>query len=84
MIFGRGDDFRLAINLAGGAERDAFDAVGAHGFQHVEGGDGVLLQIFVRMFEAEADIGIGRQMKDEIASGHRAASARANQDCRLR
>jgi len=71
MIFRRRDDFRLAINRAGGTEGDAFDAVGAHGFQHVEGGDGVLLEILVRMFESEPHVGIGGEVKDKIAPGHR-------------
>ena len=47
-------------------------AVGAHGFEHVERGDGVLLEILVRMIQAEPDVRIGGQMKNEIASRHRA------------
>ena len=76
MIFGRRDDFRLAINAAGGAERDAFDAAGAHGFEHVERGGGVLLEILVRMVEAKTDIRIRGQMKNEITPGHRAGQRR--------
>ena len=71
MSFRRRDDFRLAINTAGGTERNVFDAVGAHGLQHVERGHGVLLEILVRMLEAKAHIRVGRQMKNEIATGHR-------------
>src|ERR1035437_2870424 len=70
-VLRRGNFFRLAINAAGGAEGDALDAIGAHGFEYVEGGHGVLLQILGRMFEAEADIGVRGEMKNRVATGHR-------------
>src|SRR5882724_2829602 len=70
-IFRRGDDFRLAINAAGGAERDAPDAAHAHGFEDVEAGLRVLLKILARMVEAEAHVGIGGEVKNKIAAGHR-------------
>ena len=68
--FGRGDDFGLAVNGAGGAEGDALDVVGAHGFEDIEGGDGVLLEIFAGMFEAEPDVGIGAEVEHGVGAGH--------------
>src|SRR5882724_6592198 len=70
-IFRRGDDFRLAINAAGGAESDSPDAADAHGFEDVEAGLRVLLKILARMVEAEAHVGVGGEMKNKIAAGHR-------------
>ena len=46
------------------------DAVGAHGLEHIEGRDRVLLQILARVFEPEADVGIGGEMKDHVAARH--------------
>ena len=43
---------------------------GPHGFQHVPGDDGVLLQVAARMVGAEADVGIGGQVEDEIRARH--------------
>ena len=70
-VFRRGNYFRLAINAAGGTERDAPDAVGAHGFEDVVSGDGVLLKILAGMVEAEADVGIGGEMEHGVTAGHR-------------
>ena len=70
-VLRRGDFFRLAINAAGGAERDALDAVGAHRLQHVESGDGILLKILARMLQAEPHVGVGGEVKNKIAPGHR-------------
>ena len=67
-VFWRRNDFRLAINAAGGTEGDALDAVGAHGFEHIESGDGVLLKILARMVEAKANVSVGGQMKNKIAA----------------
>ena len=47
------------------------DAIGAHGFEHIERGHGILLKILVRMVEAKADVGIRGQMENKIATGHR-------------
>src|ERR1035437_11089569 len=74
--FGRGNFFRLAINAAGGTESNALDAIGAHGFKHIESGNGVLLQIFAGMFEAETHIGIRGKMKNRVATGHRLSERR--------
>ena len=68
--FGRGDDFGLAVNGAGGTEGDALDVVGTHGFEDIEGGDGVLLEILAGMFEAEPDIGIGAEVEHGVGAGH--------------
>ena len=46
------------------------DAGGAHGFQHVPGDDGILLQVAARMVRAEAHVGIGREVEDEIRASH--------------
>ena len=62
-ILGRGENGRLAIDRAGGRERDAPHAARAHGFQYVGGTDGVLLQILARMRGAEANVRIGGHMK---------------------
>ena len=43
---------------------------GPHGFQHVPGDDGILLQVAARMVRAEAHVGIGRQVEDEIRARH--------------
>ena len=68
--FGRGDDFGLAVNGAGGTEGDALDVVGAHGFKDIKRGNGVLLEILAGMFEAEPDIGIGAEVKHGVGAGH--------------
>lgn len=70
-VLRRGNNFRLAIHRAGRGKRDALDAIGAHRFEDVEGGDGVLLQIFSGMIEAETHVGVGGEMKDGVAAGHR-------------
>src|ERR1035437_4976879 len=75
-VFGRGNFFRLAINAAGGTESNALDAIGAHGFEDIESGDGILLQILRRMFEAKAGVGIRGEMKNGVATGHRLGERR--------
>ena len=63
----RREHVRLAVDRSGRRERDPADAAGAHRLEHVEGGDGVLLEILARMVGAEADVRIGRQMEHEVA-----------------
>ena len=58
----------------------SLDAVGAHRLQHVEGGDGVLLEILARMLEAEADVGVGGEMEHDVAAGHRGSQRRRVED----
>ena len=42
------------------------EAVRAHGFEHVEGRDGVLLEVFSRVLGAETNIRIRREMKHRV------------------
>ena len=50
-------------------------AVGAHRFEDVERGDRVLFEILARMLGAETDVGVGGQVEDEVAAGHRGVKA---------
>ena len=58
----------------------SLDAVAAHRLQHIEGRDRVLLEILARMLQAEADVGIGGEMKHDVAAGHRGRQRRRIED----
>jgi hypothetical protein len=47
-----------------------FTPVRAHRFEHVERGDGVLLQIALGVLGAEAHVGVGGEMKHEARAFH--------------
>ena len=46
------------------------DAVGAHRLEHVERRDRVLLEVLARVLGAEADVGVGRQVEDDVGAAH--------------
>ena len=74
-VFRRREDIRLAVDRAGGGEGDPANAVGSHRLEHIERRDGVLLEISSRMLGPEADIGVRREVEDEIAAAHRGGQA---------
>ena len=68
-VFGGGDDGGFAVDGAGGGEGDALDVVAAHGFEDVPGDDDVLLEVAIGVIGAEADIGVGGEVDDEVGAG---------------
>jgi len=81
VIFRRGNNLGLAINAARGRERNDLGAIGAHRFEHVERGDGVLIQVLARMLQAEADVGIRGEMKNGCRNLSSRRSARQGRGC---
>jgi hypothetical protein len=63
-------DEGFAVSGAGRGETDAFNAVGAHGFEDVESSNGVLLEVFAGMLPAVFDVGVGGEMEDEVGAFH--------------
>src|SRR5690242_14062740 len=59
----RGEYLRLAINRARRSKNNSRYTVGAHGFQHIERGDRVLLEIPAWVLRTETDVGIGCEVK---------------------
>ena len=76
-VLRRGVDVGLAVDAAGRGEGDPLDAGRAHRLQHVVGGDGVLLEVAARVVGAEADVGVGGEVEDEVvaAVGLRASAS---------
>ena len=63
-------DEGFAVGGAGRGEADAFHAVGAHGLEDVESGDGVLLEVLAGVLPAVFDVGVGGEMEDKVGALH--------------
>src|ERR1019366_4949165 len=57
---------RLTIDRACRRKGNALDTSGAHGLEHIERGDRILLEVSLRMIETETDVGVGRKVKYDI------------------
>src|SRR2546423_3264431 len=65
------DHLRLAIDRSGRRKSDSLDLMRPHRLEDVERSQGVLLQIFSRMFQSESDVSVRRKMKHRVAPRHR-------------
>src|SRR5579871_2046002 len=65
-VFGRGKDLRLAVDGTGGRKSNALYAAFAHGFENIGSGNRVLFEILARVVRAEANVGIGGHVEDEV------------------
>ena len=63
-------DEGFAVGGAGRGEADAFNAVGAHGLEDVESGDGVLLEVLAGVLPAVFDVGVGGEVEDKVGAPH--------------
>jgi hypothetical protein len=62
---------RLAVDRARRGEPDPGHAGRPHGFEHVERGDSVLLEIPARVFKAEAHVRVRSQVHHDVVTAHR-------------
>src|SRR5579883_2130642 len=69
-VFRRRHEPRFAVDRPGRSKGDFLDVVGAHRLEHVERGYRILFEVLARMFEAEAHVGIGGEMKDAPRAPH--------------
>src|SRR4051812_48465723 len=65
-VLRRRKDLRLAVDGSGRRERNFGCSYRAHRFEHSRRGDGVLLEIALRVLEPVADIRVRLQVKDPI------------------
>src|SRR5690348_15523759 len=63
-------DVGFAVDGPGGGEGDCPYAAFAHGFENIPGRESVLVEILAGLLRAEADVGIGGQVEDEIDACH--------------
>lgn len=65
-----GGDEGFAVGGASRGKSNSFHAVGAHGLKYVEGCDGILLEILAGVLPAVFDVGVGREVEDEVGALH--------------
>src|SRR5579872_4070125 len=71
--FARGKLRRVPVDRSRRREDDTRHAVLAHRLEHVERGNGVLIEIPARVFGSEPDVGVRRQVEHGLAASHSGA-----------